>query len=191
MMSIGAVQKKLVLGLTVVCLVLGLGFSGLAQESVAKPGDYFWQEVLFGTGGAYLGSFAGGIVGFLVGGCARAQESTSQALNCAIGLIVGAVVGQAIGATAGIAITAGFHNIEGNLWLAPLGAVVGTIGGTFLAAPIPSGVSPYITGLVPAFTASTVGALAFNLGARVREPKAALAYLGPTTPFRGRQEFSP
>ncbi|MBI3660000.1 hypothetical protein HY230_05955, partial [Candidatus Acetothermia bacterium] len=122
MIATGGGNKTWVGGLTVACLVLGLGFSGLAQGSTSKPGDYFWPEVLFGAGGAYLGSFGGLFVGTLVGGCFQEQGSQSQLLKCGIAIIVGILVGNAVGATAGIAITAGFHNIEGNLWLAPLGA---------------------------------------------------------------------
>jgi len=144
----------------------------------AQPGDFFWQEVLIGTGGAYLGGLGGAVGGALLGGCLSAG-SFEQLAQCVLYVLGGYVVGSTVGATAGVAMTAGFHNVEGNLFLAPLGSLAGTIGGGLVSGQLPDSVPALIRLTVPAFSASLLAAAGFNVGAHIRTPKVSLMSLSP------------
>jgi hypothetical protein len=99
--------------------------------------------------------------------------------GCILSVLGGYLIGSTIGATTGVALTAGFHNVDGNLFLAPVGGLVGAIGGGLVSGQLPEAIPALARLAVPAFSASLLAAAGFNVGAHIRAPKVSLMSLSP------------
>jgi hypothetical protein len=154
-----------------------MGVTAWAQEpgffQDRQPSDLFWFETLVGTVGAYVGGLAGAYSGALIGGCFAASGQDEVGLfspGCLISALVGGVIGSAIGATTSLALTAGFNGIEGNIFLALVGASGGELIGLMITAYlVPPTVPTLVSWTIPSMTSSLFATMGFNVGAKFRD----------------------
>lgn len=100
---------KIIVFLTL-ALLMAVNFDIEAQTEVTMW-DYFWLEALAGTAGAAVG-FYGSFGLEQMGVC-------GDGLMCAMTL-------NAVTASVGVAVVGGLNGVEGNLWLAPVGGLLGS-----------------------------------------------------------------
>jgi hypothetical protein len=107
-----------------ICLV-GMGLSApVAHAQPAESGD-FGGLVLGGSIGALVGGVGGGLAAY---GLCRATTAAGPwaDLACLAGaMLFGYVPGVSLGATVGVNIVGSSQKIEGNVWLALGGAILG------------------------------------------------------------------
>lgn len=141
---------KIILFLTLSLLVV---FSiNVQAQTEATIWDFFWLETLAGTAGAAVG-FYGSFGLEQIGVC-------GDGLMCAMTL-------NAVTATVGVAVVGGLNDVEGNLWLAPIGGLLGSfIGG--LADLIIASSTKQDAYLVIHPMTGLLAALGYNLGAKMK-----------------------
>lgn len=141
----------------VISFTLMTSVAGFAQEApTPKVWDFFWLEVLGGAVGAGIGNELGGLVA--EGIC------DGDSLTC------GVLLGSPLGAVAGVWITGALNNVNGTLWLAPIGAMLGAATGVWgdliFQIVIESNSPLWFT-----YAFSAMGAaLGFSIGASMNQP---------------------
>lgn len=148
---------KLTLGL-VLSLVLMTSITGVAQdEPIKKVWGFYWLEVF---GGA-VGSGVVNVLGVLA---AEAGACDGDGVTC------GVLLGSSLGAFAGVWAVGALNNVNGNLWLAPVGAMLGAATGVWgdlvFQIVIESNSPLWFT-----YAFSAMGAaLGFSIGASMNQP---------------------
>jgi hypothetical protein len=179
-------SKRLCLG----ALALALILSSVSEEIHAtsgrppQPTDYLLIEFIFGLQGALLGGGAGFYATYwtlsIVQPCPPVQpERRACELGTSlISLIVGPNLGIPPGATfLGVSLAGAIVGVQGNVLLAFLGSIVGTVAGAALAGNWviePTDFSLVVNPVTMAALGATIG---YNIGATARVPEgAALTY---------------
>ncbi|MCS6936155.1 MAG: hypothetical protein NZ610_05870 [Candidatus Bipolaricaulota bacterium] len=174
MISFRALAAVLVVG-----LLLGSG-PAWAQAS-AQASDYVVLEFVFGLQGALLGGGAGFYATYfalsILQPCPQAQPELRA---CELGrsllaLVVGPNLGIPPGATfLGVGVAGALVGVEGNLWLALVGSIAGTLVGSALAGNWvfePTDFSLVVNPVTMAALGATIG---YNIGAKMRRSPDAL-----------------
>ncbi len=142
-------KTSLMLFLSLILIIIS-GFTVHAQEN--SVWDYFWLETLAGTVGAAVG-FYGSFGLEQIGVC-------SDGLMCAMTL-------NALTATVGVAIVGGLNDVEGNLWLAPVGGILGSFLGGIVDLIIASSTKQNAYYTIHSIT-GLFSAVGYNLGAKLK-----------------------
>ncbi len=165
-------------------LVLVLALSSVAEEVRAgserptRPMDYIFLEFLFGVQGAIVGGGLGFYATYwtlsLVQPCPPVQpERRACELGTSlISLLVGPNLGIPPGATfLGVSLAGAIVGVQGNILLAFLGSIVGTVAGAALAGNWviePTDFSLVVNPVTMAALGATIG---YNIGATARVPE--------------------
>ncbi|MCI2430841.1 hypothetical protein LM602_07195 [Candidatus Acetothermia bacterium] len=146
----------------------------LAQPS-AQASDYVVLEFVFGLQGALLGGGAGfyatyfALTIFQPCPTAQPERRACELGRSLVALLVGPNLGIPPGATfLGVALAGALVGVEGNLWLALVGSIAGTLLGGALAGNWilePTDFSLVVNPVTMAALGATVG---YNIGARMR-----------------------
>lgn len=167
-------------------LVLALALSSVAEEVRAvperpsRPMDYIFIEFLFGLQGAILGGGIGFYATYwtlsIVQPCPPVQpERRACELGTSlISLIAGPNLGIPPGATLlGVSLAGAIVGVQGNLLLAFVGSIVGTVAGAALAGNWviePTDFSLVVNPVTMAALGATIG---YNIGATAQVPDGA------------------
>jgi hypothetical protein len=172
------VKKRVLISIVVYMLIVCLVSGELRAERPVQPMDYLLLEFLFGVQGAIVGGGLGFYATYwtlsLVQPCPPTQpERRACELGTSlISLIVGPNLGIPPGATfLGVALAGAIVGVQGNVFLAFAGSIVGTIVGTAVAGNWvlePTDLSLVVNPVTMAALGATLG---YNIGATIALPQ--------------------
>jgi hypothetical protein len=172
------VKKRVLISIVVCALIVCFVSGELRAERPMQPTDYLFLEFLFGVQGAIVGGGLGFYATYwtlsLVQPCPPTQpERRACELGTSlISLIVGPNLGIPPGATfLGVALAGAIVGVQGNVFLAFAGSIVGTIVGTAVAGNWvlePTDLSLVVNPVTMAALGATLG---YNIGATIAPPQ--------------------
>jgi hypothetical protein len=172
------VKKRVLISIVVYMLIVCLVSGEVRAERPVQPMDYLLLEFLFGVQGAIVGGGLGFYATYwtlsLVQPCPPTQpERRACELGTSlISLIVGPNLGIPPGATfLGVALAGAIVGVQGNVFLAFAGSIVGTIVGTAVAGNWvlePTDLSLVVNPVTMAALGATLG---YNIGATIAPPQ--------------------
>jgi hypothetical protein len=172
------VKKRVLISIVVYMLIVCLVSGEVRAERPVQPMDYLLLEFLFGVQGAIVGGGLGFYATYwtlsLVQPCPPTQpERRACELGTSlISLIVGPNLGIPPGATfLGVALAGAIVGVQGNVFLAFAGSIVGTIVGTAVAGNWvlePTDLSLVVNPVTMAALGATLG---YNIGATITPPQ--------------------
>ncbi|MBI3459840.1 hypothetical protein HY230_06185 [Candidatus Acetothermia bacterium] len=155
-----------------VVLAIVVGLAGVSAQAQQITSDIFYSEMFQGSITASLGAVGGAVGSAGVGGVISFFTNSLQPLGW--GWTLGLIAGVPLGATFGVASVGSANGIEGNPWLALVGALAGesvAVTTLFLAtrytSQLPNSVWIVITVGTPV-AAALGAALGYNWGAKVK-----------------------
>jgi hypothetical protein len=172
------VKKRVLISIVVYMLIVCFVSGEVRAERPVQPMDYLLLEFLFGVQGAIVGGGLGFYATYwtlsLVQPCPPTQpERRACELGTSlISLIVGPNLGIPPGATfLGVALAGAIVGVQGNVFLAFAGSIVGTIVGTAVAGNWvlePTDLSLVVNPVTMAALGATLG---YNIGATIAPPQ--------------------
>jgi hypothetical protein len=171
-------KKRVLISIVVCALIVCLVSGEVRAERPRQSTDYLFLEFLFGVQGAIVGGGLGFYATYwtlsLVQPCPPTQpERRACELGTSlISLIIGPNLGIPPGATfLGVALAGAIVGVQGNVFLAFTGSIVGTIVGTAVAGNWvlePTDLSLVVNPVTMAALGATLG---YNIGATIAPPQ--------------------